>query len=93
MSENNSGDVLLAFLLGGIVGAAIGILYAPRSGKETREKLHGLTDDLSDKIKDIGDEVKERAEHVISDAKDKITNQKEKFESAFDAGKKAFEKK
>ncbi|HBU70101.1 MAG TPA: hypothetical protein DEE98_06920 [Elusimicrobia bacterium] len=93
MSDSNSGDVLLAFLLGGIVGAAIGILYAPRSGKETRERLHGLGDDLTDKLKDMGGDVIEKAEHVVHDVKDKIMSQKDKIESAFEAGKKAYEHK
>lgn len=34
-----------SFIVGGIVGAAIGILYAPKSGAETREDLKAWTDD------------------------------------------------
>ena len=61
MSENNSGEVILALILGGIIGAAVGILYAPRSGKETREKLMDLGEDFADKIEDAGEEVKNKA--------------------------------
>lgn len=32
-------DVLLAFVLGGIAGAAVMVLYAPLSGPETRERI------------------------------------------------------
>jgi len=42
MSDNNgagTGTVLLAFLVGAIAGAAVALLYAPASGRETREYL------------------------------------------------------
>jgi gas vesicle protein len=38
MSENNS-DLLLGLLIGGLMGAAFGILFAPKSGKEMREDI------------------------------------------------------
>lgn len=42
MADNNgsgTGTVLLAFLVGTIAGAAVALLYAPASGRETREYL------------------------------------------------------
>ncbi len=39
MADNNSGDSCAAFLLGGVVGGALGLLLAPRKGEETRELL------------------------------------------------------
>jgi gas vesicle protein len=39
MYERRGGSVFGAFLLGGIVGAVLGLLFAPRSGAETREML------------------------------------------------------
>lgn len=92
MAENNSGDVILAFLLGGLIGAAVGILYAPKSGKETRAKLKDLSDDLTEKFENLGDEIKSKAENIMPEVKEKIFSQKQKIEAAFDAGKKAYEK-
>ena len=38
MSEKHN-DLLLGLLIGGLVGAAFGVLFAPKSGKETREGI------------------------------------------------------
>jgi gas vesicle protein len=38
MSEKNS-DLVLGLLIGGLIGAAFGILFAPKSGKEMREDI------------------------------------------------------
>lgn len=42
MADNNgagTGTVLLAFLVGAVAGAAMALLYAPATGRETREYL------------------------------------------------------
>jgi len=36
---NRTGSTFTAFLIGGLIGGAVALLYAPRSGKETREYL------------------------------------------------------
>jgi gas vesicle protein len=36
---SGAGNVLLAFLIGALGGAAVALLYAPKSGRETREYL------------------------------------------------------
>lgn len=51
MSERN-GDLLKGLIIGGLIGAALGILYAPKSGKETREDIARKTEDLLDKAKE-----------------------------------------
>ena len=37
MADHDSGDEILAFLFGGLIGAAIALLLGPRTGAETRE--------------------------------------------------------
>ena len=51
MSENN-GDLLKGLLIGGLMGVIAGILYAPKSGKETREDIARTTDDLLCRARD-----------------------------------------
>lgn len=39
MAERDGGGSLAAFLLGGLLGGVLGLLLAPKSGRETREDL------------------------------------------------------
>ncbi|MDR1086686.1 MAG: YtxH domain-containing protein [Endomicrobium sp.] len=82
MSDNK--DTLLAFVLGGLIGAAIGILYAPKPGKETRRDIKRFSEDVADKVKDLGDDLTDKGRKVYEEGKDKISE-------VFEAGKKAFE--
>ena len=45
-------DFIKGLLVGGLIGAAIGILYAPKSGKETREDLSRKAEELIVKAKE-----------------------------------------
>lgn len=51
MSER-SGDLLKGLIIGGLIGAALGILYAPKSGKETREDIARKTEELMNKARE-----------------------------------------
>lgn len=65
---NDNAKVVAALLAGLAAGAALGILFAPDKGSETREKLN-------DSLKDLGDALKERtAEQLdhLNDFKEKV---------------------
>ncbi|MCB0292558.1 MAG: YtxH domain-containing protein, partial [Calditrichaeota bacterium] len=51
MSDNRGLDFLKGFLVGGAMGAIIALLYAPKSGRETREDLGGKVGDMYEKAK------------------------------------------
>jgi gas vesicle protein len=69
MSENKSGEILSAFVLGGIIGAALGILFAPAKGKDTRVKLNDWLEDTTEKAKEklesLEEEIKKRKEQLL----------------------------
>jgi gas vesicle protein len=69
MSENRTGDVLSAFVLGGIIGAALGILFAPAKGKDTRVKINDWLEDTTEKAKEklesLEEEIKKRKEQLL----------------------------
>lgn len=64
MSEKNNGDTILAFLLGGAIGACLGLLFAPKSGKETRKKVKIFFDDIGEKTGELIEEGKEKFEEL-----------------------------
>ena len=45
-------DFIKGLLIGGLIGAAVGILYAPKSGKETREDICTKSEELLAKAKE-----------------------------------------
>jgi len=46
----STGCTILAFFIGGLVGAGVALLLAPQSGKETRQKIKELADDAKEKV-------------------------------------------
>ena len=69
--EGSAAGVMLAFLAGAAVGAGLALLLAPRSGRETREKLRGWMDDVAGEAGDRAGRFREaagRAATVIEEA-------------------------
>ncbi|MBU0952244.1 MAG: YtxH domain-containing protein [Elusimicrobia bacterium] len=77
MSEKSSGETILVFLLGGLAGACLGILFAPKSGKETRQRLKVLAEDLGEKGQCWVEEGKDKVEDLVNLAKSKILPKKD----------------
>ncbi|MFH1784623.1 MAG: YtxH domain-containing protein [bacterium] len=70
--SDNSGNHFFSFLLGGLVGVVVGLLYAPQPGEQTRQKLKDTVEDIKDKYEDLKDKVedgKEKIEDVVDEAK------------------------
>ena len=88
----SAGTVFLSFLAGAAVGAGLALLYAPKTGKELREKIGALTDDAVGKIKCYATEAQEKIKSTIEDSKEAIKEKKSMLTSAFEAGKEAMEK-
>jgi gas vesicle protein len=53
----NSGKIILGTLAGVVIGAALGVLFAPDKGTNTRKKIIGKFDEFANAIKDNLDEV------------------------------------
>ncbi|PYX28553.1 MAG: hypothetical protein DMG80_16380 [Acidobacteria bacterium] len=65
-SGNSAVGTAVSFLLIGLgIGAAMGMLLAPKSGKQIRKDLRRSYDDTMDTISDWTDDAKERFEEVV----------------------------
>lgn len=78
------------FFLGLGLGAAVGLLFAPRSGAETRDYLRTKADEGKEFLKTTGDEVVGSTNDLIEKGKEAITRQKDQVQAAVDAGKQAY---
>ena len=90
MENNNSGAKFLYFLTGVSIGAMLGILFAPQSGKETREYIAGRADEGREFLSKKGRQIREQATDYIDRGKGAITQQREHLAAAIEAGKQAY---
>jgi gas vesicle protein len=51
-SNNNTGKIIGALLVGAAIGGALGILFAPDKGSVTRKRLFSKGEELKDNLKD-----------------------------------------
>lgn len=97
--DRNAGTsgVVLSFLLGALSGAAFAILFAPRSGKETREILGERLRETADRGRRLGEQAVEKGREVAEDASGYVERQREALEkrrdrlsAAVEAGRQAY---
>jgi gas vesicle protein len=87
------GSTVIAFLAGGLIGAGLALLYAPQSGRETRQKIGDLASDLKDKAGTWSGDVKDKARTWSGDVTEKartfIDREKSAIKGAYEAGREA----
>lgn len=67
-------EFLTGLTIGAIVGAALGLLFAPQSGEETRDAIRTQSRDLSDKVKESGQHLVESTRDLIEQGKEKLAS-------------------
>jgi gas vesicle protein len=89
---DNTGSKISFFLVGLGIGALVGILFAPKSGEETREYLSQRADEGREYAQRKARELRERAEDLVERSKQAASRQKETLSAAVDAGRDAYQR-
>ena len=87
---DEGGGKFTYFLAGLGVGTLIGILFAPRSGDETRNLIQSRVDEGRDYLTKRSQEVREQADELIDRGRKAVSRQRENVQSAVEAGKQAY---
>ncbi len=95
--DRGTSGILLSFMLGALSGAALAILFAPRSGRETREMLGEKLRETADRGRKLGEQAIEKGREIAEDAGGYVDRQREALErrrdrlaAAVEAGRQAY---
>jgi len=88
--SDREGSGFLWFLAGLGIGAAVGILYAPKPGDETRQRLRSVAEDLPDNVRERTRQAREQAGSWAEKGRDYLNQQKDQIRSAYEAGRQAY---
>lgn len=90
VTEMEDDNKLSYFFLGLGLGVAAGVLFAPKSGAETRDFLRSKADEGTDYVKRRAEDLRDTAADTIDRGKDTIRRHKDNLSAAVDAGKQAY---
>jgi gas vesicle protein len=79
----STSKILLSILAGAVAGAAIGILFAPDKGSETRKKI-------ADESQDLADNLKSKFNNLVDGVKEKFSSIKSETEDVAEKGYSAY---
>ena len=91
MSEDTGTSKVGFFLAGLGIGAVLALLFAPRSGKETRNLIVQKAEEGRDFVVTKTDELRKQAEEAVEKGRGLVTKQKELLSAALEAGKQAYQ--
>lgn len=80
LTNNKGNTILMPFLVGGIVGAGLALLLAPKPGKEVREDIKRFAANTKDSVTSVID----KGKTLFDEGKTVVSN-------AIEAGKTAYE--
>ena len=96
MSDNSGSNFAVGFLAGAVVGGIIALLFAPRTGKETRALIRESAIEVKERALDVADTVRfeteeaaERAKAAVAGAKQTVSDVTKKAQVKVDAFKSA----
>jgi gas vesicle protein len=85
--------IFLAFLGGAVAGAVAGVLFAPKSGEETRRELRAYARKTEEELIEKAKEARAALDQAIERGKSFVAEKRADVEAAFEAGKEAMKEK
>ena len=69
-------SMVFSFLLGGLVGAATALIFAPKSGRQTREQLWDMAQEASEKASEYCGQARTKISSTVQKGTDVFQNRK-----------------
>ena len=88
----SAGKVVCSFFIGGLIGAGVALLIAPKTGEETRRMIKELAEEVTQKAENYVSHVKSQATTYVEKGKDFIEKEKDIITKTMEAGKEAYKK-
>jgi gas vesicle protein len=90
--DGHTGSIFLSFLLGGIVGAGLALLLAPKTGRDMRRQIRELAEETRERASDYVGQTRGKVTSSMEKGKEFYEEQKSAIKSAIEAGKEAYER-
>ena len=90
--EDGGGSFLMGLLAGTVLGAGLGMLFAPKAGVEVRKQLSEQATRLRSTATDTIQHASEKLSHASHQASGKIGQASEKVSQIVDRGREAYER-
>ena len=80
--ESTGGGFLIGLLCGTALGAAIGLMFAPKAGSEIRQTLYDSTGDIRRRASEKYDQATEQVNNIVTKGRQAVDRGREAFDSA-----------
>jgi gas vesicle protein len=80
--ESGGGGFLIGLLCGTALGAAIGLMFAPKAGSEFRQRIYESTGDLRRKAYETYGQASEQVNTMVTKGRQAVDRGREAFENA-----------
>jgi gas vesicle protein len=89
MNRKQIPGAIASFAVGAGIGAAVALLFAPKSGEELREDIVDGVNEGAHQVRSTGRDLKRRAQKVVDMARDQVQDAMDAGDNAYKQAKKA----
>jgi gas vesicle protein len=90
--EDGGGSFLMGLLAGTVLGAGLGMLFAPKAGAETRRQLTEQANRLRSSANETYSQASEKINQTYNQASEKLNQAGEKVSQIVDRGREAYDR-